>query len=160
EVEQADAAVLRARAELSRAKKQYDRLANLTSVIDKDQIDEYRLGFEAAQANMAKAEADLKVAKARLKVAKAGQQDVETLLKYTVIRAPYDGVVTRRMVNTGDFVQPANKGEPLFVVEQINPVRVFVNIQELDAVWVRDKDVATIRVQGLQGQQFKGTVTR
>src|SRR5262249_17844970 len=31
---------------------------------------------------------------------------------------------------------------------------------ELEAVWVRDGDVALIRVQGLQGQQFKGTVTR
>src|SRR5207245_247470 len=54
----------------------------------------------------------------------------------------------------------ASKSESLFVVERINPVRVFINVQEMDAVWVRDGDVALIRVQSLQGQQFKGTVTR
>jgi multidrug efflux pump subunit AcrA (membrane-fusion protein) len=39
-------------------------------------------------------------------------------------------------------------------------VRVFVNVQELEAVWVRDGDTALIRPQSLQGQEFKGTVTR
>jgi multidrug efflux pump subunit AcrA (membrane-fusion protein) len=45
-------------------------------------------------------------------------------------------------------------------VEKIKPVRVFINVPELEAVWVRDGDVALIRVQSLRGQQFKGTVTR
>jgi multidrug efflux pump subunit AcrA (membrane-fusion protein) len=71
-------------------------------------------------------------------------------------------VVTRRNVNTRDFVQPAgnSKGEALFVVEKVDPVRVFVNVQELEAVWVRDGDTALIRPQSLQGQQVKGKVTR
>jgi RND family efflux transporter MFP subunit len=162
EIKQAEAALLRARAELSRTKKQYERLANLTSVLDKEQVDEYRLGFEAAQAAMAKADADVEVTRARLKVAEADRDQVQTLLQYTKIRAPYNGVVTRRTINTGDFVQPAaaSKGESLFVVEQIKPVRVFANIQETEAVWVRDADAALIRTQSLQGEQFKGTVTR
>src|SRR4029077_20377126 len=69
---------------------------------------------------------------------------------------------TRRNVNTGDFVQPAgnSRGDALFVVEKVDPVRVFVNVQELEAVWVRDGDTALIRPQSLHGQQFKGTVTR
>jgi membrane fusion protein (multidrug efflux system) len=37
---------------------------------------------------------------------------------------------------------------------------VFVNVQELEAVWVRDGDTALIRPQSLPGQQFKGKVTR
>jgi membrane fusion protein (multidrug efflux system) len=45
-------------------------------------------------------------------------------------------------------------------VESIKPVRVFVNVPELEAAWLRDGDGALIRVQGLQGQQFKGIVTR
>src|SRR5262249_44835443 len=74
----------------------------------------------------------------------------------------FDGVVTRRAVNTGDFVQPASagKGESLYVVERIKPVRVFVNVPELEAAWVRDGDAALVRAQGLQGQQFEGTVAR
>jgi multidrug efflux pump subunit AcrA (membrane-fusion protein) len=164
EIKQADATVLRAQFELERAKGQYERLARvgLKGVLGKDEVEEYRLGYQAAQAAVAKAEADVDVAKARLEVAKADRDHVQTLLQYTKVRAPYDGAVTRRIVNTGDFVQPAGngKGESLFVVEKVDPVRVFVNVQELEAVWVRDRDTALIRPQSLPGQQFKGEVTR
>jgi RND family efflux transporter MFP subunit len=164
EIKQAEADVLRTQAEERRAKSQYDRLARVGSsgTLDKDQVDEYRLGSEAAQAAVAKAQADVDVARQRLKVAEANRDHVATLLQYTKIPAPYDGVVTRRGVNTGDFVQPASaaKGESLFVVEKVDPVRVFVNVQEPEAVWVRDGDAALVRVESLQGRQFKGTVTR
>jgi RND family efflux transporter MFP subunit len=164
EIKQAEAAVLRAQAEMGRAKSQYDRLANLgrKGVIDKEQVDESRLGFEAAQAAAAKAQADVDVAKARLEVAQAAQDHVQTLLQYTKVRAPYDGIVTQRKVNTRDFVQPGagNKGAYLFVVEKINTVRVFINVQEMDAVWIRNGDVGLIRVQSLQGRGFRGTVAR
>jgi RND family efflux transporter MFP subunit len=84
------------------------------------------------------------------------------MLKYAEIRAPFDGVVTRRKINTRDFVQPgdAGKGEPLYVVDRTDPVRVFVNVADEDAVWVRNRDVAQVRVLGLPGEPFKGTVTR
>jgi multidrug efflux pump subunit AcrA (membrane-fusion protein) len=164
EIKQAEAALLRGQAELKHADSQYQRLARAgrSGVLDKEQVDETRFSFEAAQAAVAKAEADVDVAKARLEVAKADRDHVQTLLQYTKVRAPFDGVVTRRNINTGDFVQPsaASKGESLFVVEKIKPVRVFINLPELEAVWVRDGDVALIRAQSLQGQQFKATVTR
>jgi RND family efflux transporter MFP subunit len=163
EIKQAESAVLRSQAELKHTESQYQRLARAgrSGILDKEQVDETRFSFEAAQAALAKAEADVDVARARLEVAKADRDHVQTLLQYTKVRAPFDGVV-RRNVNTGDFVQPsaASKGESLFVVENIKPVRVFINVPELEAVWVRDGDVALIRVQSLQGQQFKGTVTR
>jgi RND family efflux transporter MFP subunit len=165
EIKQAEATVLRARFELERAKGQYERLARVgrSGVLGKDEVEEYLLGYQASQAALAKAEADVDVTKARLEVAKADLEHVQTLLQYTQVRAPFDGVITgRRTINTGDFVQPASasKGESLFVVERIKPVRVFINIQELEAGWVRDGDVALIRVQGFPGQPFKGTVTR
>jgi RND family efflux transporter MFP subunit len=162
---QAEAARQRSRAELERARSQYERFARVgkSGVLDKEQVDETRLGFDAAQAAVAKAEADVNVARARLEVAKADRDEVQTLLQYTKLRAPYDGVVTgRRGVNTGDFVQPADAGhgEPLFVVERIDPVRVFVNVPELEATCVRDGDAALLRVPSLPGRAFRGTVTR
>jgi multidrug efflux pump subunit AcrA (membrane-fusion protein) len=164
EIKLAEAAMLRSQAELKRALSQYQRLAKVgdSGVLDREQVEEARLGFEGAQAALAKAQAEVEVAKARLEVAKTSRDHVQALLQYTEVRAPYDGVITRRNVNKGDLVQPGSggKADPLFIMEQIKPVRVFVNIQELDAVWVRDKDVALIRVQSLQGQQFKGEVTR
>jgi RND family efflux transporter MFP subunit len=164
EIEQAGAAVLRAEADLKRAKSQSDRLARLgrDGTVTKEEVEEARLGFEAAQAALAKAQADKETAAARKKVAEADRDRVETLLEYRQIRAPFDGVVTRRAVNTKDFVQPAaaNKGESLFVVERIQPVRVFIHVQEPDNVWVREGDVALIRVKSLQGRVFESPVTR
>src|SRR5438552_2984171 len=164
EIKQAEAAVLRWQADLKHAESQYERLARVgrSGVLDKEQVDETGLAFETAQAAVAKAQADVDVAKARLAVAKADRVHVQTLLQYTKIPAPFDGVVTWRNVNTRDFVQPAaaSKGDALFVVEKVDPVRVLVNVQELEAVWVRDGDTALIRPQSLPGQQFKGQVTR
>jgi hypothetical protein len=77
------------------------------------------------------------------------------LIRFHVCRGSQFG--TKR----GDFVQPsAGKGESLLVVEKVDPIRIFANVGEMDAVWIRDGDVAIIRPQSLQGQQFKGTVTR
>jgi RND family efflux transporter MFP subunit len=163
EIDQARAAVERTVAERERARSQYKRLSRVgQAVIDQDQLDEARLAFESASAAVTKAQADVSVAEARLDVAKADRDHVQTLLQYTRVRAPFDGVVTRRNINTGDFVHPvaASKGDALFVVETVDPVRVFVNVQELEARWINVGDTVVIRGQGLHGQQFRGTVTR
>src|SRR5438270_634088 len=57
EIKQAEAAVQRAQADLRRAESQYERLARVgrSGVLDKEQVDETRYGFETAQATVAKA---------------------------------------------------------------------------------------------------------
>jgi HlyD family secretion protein len=163
EIQQARAAKLRAKAEERRTKSQYERLVKVgNSVIAQESVDENRYGFEAAQAAVAKAEADVATATARLQVAEKSRDYARTLLKYAKIRAPFNGVVTRRMVNDRDFVQPpaGKKSEPLFVVDQVDPVRVFVNVPELDAVWITNGSTVTIRTQSLPGREFQGAVTR
>jgi RND family efflux transporter MFP subunit len=164
EIRQARAAVLRARAEYDRTKSQSERLARVggRGVLDQESVEEARLGFEASKAGMATAEADVSVAEARLQVARKVHDHTQTLLQYTKIRAPFDGVVTQRTLNEGDFVQPVlgRKGDALFVVEQVDPVRVFIDVPELEAVWLRDGAAASVRSQSLHGQEFRGTVTR
>jgi multidrug efflux pump subunit AcrA (membrane-fusion protein) len=164
EIQQARAAVLRAKAEYDRTKSQSARMVRVggRGVLDEENIEEARLGFEASKAGLAKAEADVGVTKARFRVAEKAYDYVQTLLQYTKLRAPFDGVVTQRNINERDFVQPVvgKKGEALFVVEQVDPVRVFVDVPEVEAVWLRDGDTASIRSQSLPGQEFPGTVTR
>jgi len=163
EIEQAKAVVLRTQAELDRAKSQYDRMSRVGrgGVLDKEQVDESRLGYQAAQAAAAKAHADVLVAESRLDVAKADRDRVQSLLQYTKIRAPFDGVITNRSVNTGALVQPSTTNkEALYVIEKVVPIRVVVNIQELEAILVREGDAAVIRPQGHQGLEFTGKVAR
>jgi HlyD family secretion protein len=164
EIKQAEAALLRVKAELDRSKSQYERMERVgqSGVLDKEQVDETRLGYEGARAAVVKAEADIDVTRARLQVAEADRDHVQTLLQYTEIKAPFDGIVTRRTINKGDFVQPptAGKGDSLYVVDRIKPIRVFVDVAELEAGWVSEGDTVLLRAQALPGQLFKGTLTR
>ena len=73
-------------------------------------------------------------------------------------------MVTRRSIDVGHFVQPAaagaSKGEPIFVVMQVDPVRVFVQVSEDDAGLVQVGDPVRIGVQSLAGHVFEDKVTR
>ncbi len=165
QVEQARAALASTRAQLARAKRQYERLTRVGKggALDQESVDESRLGFEAATAGVEKARADVTAARAHVEVAKADRDHAQALLDYAVLRAHYDGVVTKRIVSEGDFVQPAGmgaRGHPLYVVQQIDPVRVFVNVPGADALWLRDGDPVSFRLQGAGGERFTGKVTR
>jgi RND family efflux transporter MFP subunit len=116
---------------------------------------------EKAKADRDRAEADLRASKSRVDVAKADALRSEAMLAYAQIRAPYDGIVTWRRVNTGNFVQPvAGQGDWLFKVAQVNPVRVVVGVPEMDAELVKEKAEARISIQALPGRTFRGTVSR
>jgi RND family efflux transporter MFP subunit len=165
QVRQAKAAVKAARAQHARSEAQYKRLARASKEggLDKDSVAELRLNVEAAAAGLEKAEADVAAAEAQLGVAKANRDYSKTMLSYAKIKAPYASVVTQRNVNQGDFVQPAGtgaKGQPLYVVSQLDPVRVFVNVPGADAGFVKDGDPVTLLLQGAGGEVFPGKVTR
>jgi RND family efflux transporter MFP subunit len=120
---------------------------------------------EAARAEAAakrdKAEADVKATKNRHVLAESDVRRMEAMLAYSHIRAPFDGVVADRRVHTGHFLQPSGggtKGEPLFVVVRVDKVRVFVDVPEADAVLIRDKAEARVRVQVLNDHEFVGHV--
>jgi HlyD family secretion protein len=162
----AHAAVSNAKALLDRFKSQYERLARVergTGSLDKENVEETRLQYESAKAGLEKANADVKLAQARLDVAKADRAFAKTMWDYRKLLAPFTGVVTKRNVNDGDFIQPGamgDKGKPLFVVMQIDPVRIFVNVPGTDARWIKDGDLVTMQLQGAGGTVLVGKVTR
>ena len=121
--------------------------------------------LKQAQANVQKADADKVAAEARLQVAEADLSRAQTMLNYTQIKSPFDGIITRRNVDTRHYVHPAGGGvsEPLFVVAQTKKVRIFVDIPELEAPLVdagEKADAVVIRVPSLAGREFDAKVTR
>jgi RND family efflux transporter MFP subunit len=183
-VKEAESSKLRAAAELSRAESQYERFKKSTTVIPQEVLEESRLGFESAKAAVSevdsriksaeaaelgakarreKAEADIKVAEAKQRLAEADEGRVKALVGYAKLRAPFPGMVTRRQVDTGHFLQPPSggaEGKPAFVVARLDPVRVFVEVPENDAVLISDGTQATITVPALKGEEFHEAVTR
>jgi multidrug resistance efflux pump len=156
---------------------QYDRVSKLAkTTLASQENDETWNQFQSAAAAVKVAEAKVESSQAKFKEAealkkkagvdiggaKADRDRISALLGYTRITAPYDGIVTRRNINTDDFVQPptGGKGEPLYVVERRDKMRVVVEVPEADAGWVATDAPAHIRVQALNWQEFSGKVAR
>jgi multidrug resistance efflux pump len=112
-----------------------------------------------AEADRDKASADVEASKSRVEVAKAEAGRVKALRGYMEIKAPYDGVITQRAVNTGDLVSAMDK-VALFTVAKIDPVRVVVLVPEADAWLVTGGQTVQIALQGGAAPGEKGKVIR
>ena len=117
-----------------------------------------------AKAKRTAAEADLATAKADTTIAQRELEEAEVLLGYVTLRAPFDGIVTKRTVDPGQLVREADSGQlqgPLFVISQIEKVRVHVAVPESDAASVRQGDSISISFPFHPGEEpVQGSVTR
>lgn len=185
-IREAQATVASHQAEIKFRKSEHDRFADLvrTSKAVEPKLVEEKLrqlesaeaALVAAEAGIASAQANERVEQARLKQAHANRalaqakfevaqvdlKQTEVLMNYAVIRAPYDGVVNERLIDTGDFARSAGNGtaEPLFTVMRETPLRIVVDIPEADAGWVRPGMPAMLSVDGIQNHQCACVVKR
>lgn len=184
-VAQAQAGTIRATAEYERWKAEHARIRELaaggavtTKLADETlnqfrasdaaqqeiaaQVEAAQAAAEEASARVDKAKADLGAALARQKVAEANRAYTQTMLAYAEVKAPFDGVVTTRNVDTGHYVQPSGGGssKPLLVVARTDEVRVFIDVPETEAELVDVGDAVVVRIQALGGEEIEGQVTR
>jgi RND family efflux transporter MFP subunit len=184
QVAEAKAGLIKAQGEYERWKAEYLRVDELAQAgsITKQVVDEKKQQYKAseaaraeahakvdsmsaahaeAQAKVAKAKVDATAAAAHVEVAKAKMNRVKTLLDYTKIRAPFDGIITERHVDTGHYVRPPQAGAmPLFVVARTDIMRIFVDVPETDAPLVDVGDRAEIEVSSLNKKKLTGPVKR
>src|SRR6266852_2328224 len=129
-------------------------------------LDEVRANAEIAKADLGVAEANRALAANQVDVAAATVEKIKTLLAYTQIVAPFDGVVARRLVNRGDLVQAATatrttpSAGSLFTVQRIDTIRVFCDVPEDDVPHLHIGDPAIVKPSGFDGESFFGKVTR
>jgi RND family efflux transporter MFP subunit len=125
-------------------------------------VDQTLADAAVAKANVGVAKANRTLAAHQIDLAAATVEKTKTLLAYTQIVAPFDGVVARRLVNRGDLVQPPTGTlmTPLFRVQRIDTIRVFCDVPENDVPYLHIGDPAIIKPVGLDGKPFIGKVTR
>lgn len=177
----ADAAVRRAKDAIRRVKGDLDRAESLHTATHLDytrlkQASEARPGLIAEQelddaqakdkegeAQIAGDEAALSESQNQLDVALAEQKQLTAMSDYTRITAPFDGVITRRYVDTGALVQAGTNSNtqalPVVSVAETDLLRLTLPVPESAVPMVHLGTLVTVHVSSLN-RNFEGKVSR
>ena len=95
------------------------------------------------------------MAKARLEAAKQMKNEVESQFAYVNLRAPFNGVVTNKFIETGDM---ANPGAPIISVEGPGNFEVTASVPESEISKIKSGTEVHVLVKS-SDKTLNGTVT-
>ncbi len=130
-------------------KKTYERFKKL---LKDDAITQHE--FDQIEAKYKAAKAQLQAAKEGVELAREAIRAASTNVDYGEIKAPFDGVVVRKLVDKGDIAKP---GYPLIVLER-EPFKVSVNLPQTYLGSIKVGDKLRVRIETI-GKELTGTVT-
>jgi membrane fusion protein (multidrug efflux system) len=160
----AQAAATRTALELERQNLLVARDASSRQLLEQAQAnrDQAVAAVHGAQAAIDSAAANVEVLKGQQQEAIGTLDELKTALakaerdlSFTVIRAPLDGVIGNRAVQTGDFVQT---GQRLASLVPLNAVFINANFKETQLARLRPGQVAVIAVDALPEHSIHGVV--
>jgi RND family efflux transporter MFP subunit len=125
QLEQAHAQVLTAQASLLYAKTEF---ARYTALVKKDAATQTEVDHWAFE--RASAEAQLLSAKAQVQID-------EVNLGYTEVRAPFDGIVGKHLIDPGNVVGGGGQQAALAEITQLDPIYVVANLSEQQVLKIR-----------------------
>ena len=139
------AAVAEAQAKLDLALKNQANNRQLLSqaFISQNAYDTAQNGVDVAQASVA-------AAKAQADIARRALAD-------TQVRAPFNGVVAKRLANAGEKVSP---DVPLFQLVDLGRMEMQAQVPVSDVPYLKLGQALDLAVDGFDGRHFKGTVGR
>jgi membrane fusion protein (multidrug efflux system) len=166
-----DAQIAAARANESKALSDLQRMKELAAkqIVSQQQLDAAQAAASAATANLqavekqaaaggssvVNARAGVRVALARLQAAQAARDDAALQLSYTTVTAPVSGVVSKKMVELGQLVQP---GQQLMSVVADTGVWVTANFKETQLSDMHVGQKVEIDVDAYGGYEAEGVV--
>ena len=163
------------------------KAGDLLAVLDAPDLDQQimqaQAGLASAQANSVLADMTLSRGQKLITTYAISQQDLDqraadssnkqglvraeqanldrlrVLEQYKRIVAPFDGLVTARATDVGALINAgAGGGPPLFVVSQVNKLRVYVNVPQNFVPGIPIGTKARLSVPEYQGKTFAATV--
>lgn len=147
----------RAKEDLSRAKSQLEG-----GVITREQFDHIQKSFETATAQLEAGKSQLLVSKSMIATAAAsvGTTDSQTKvldaqLRNTKLYAPFDGILAKRWLMTGDVVQPS---QSIFTLTLSNNLWIVTYLEETNISEVHVNQNAKFTIDAFPGVTFNGKV--
>jgi RND family efflux transporter MFP subunit len=142
---EAEASLLSARARLAAARNAFKRAEELLpgKVITQEVFEKIEAEYIGTRAAVSQAAALVDIRRRNL--------------EKTAIKAPFDGLVTHRLVELG---QNINIGDPLIAMADMQSMRVKIHLNEQDYVHLDADDAVEVRVEAYPQDAFPGRVDR
>lgn len=131
EVDRAEANLKRLESDFNRNKEMFER-----NMVSAEVFDRVRFEFESQ--------------KATLELARLN-------LEYTTVRAPINGVVTERLVKSGNMVNP---NQQLFRVTNMNPLKAILHLPEHELHKIKTGQTVQLNIDAVPNSTFEGVVER
>ncbi len=144
---QAEAGIAAADAQYENAKRNLARIESLfkNKAATQKELDDMRTTFTTAEAQRTSAY--------KMK------EEVQEMLRYTRLQTPFSGVVTRKMIDVGDLVNP---GQPVMEVENVDKVKITAKVPETAVDALKKGMPVNIRIGASQsrtdGKTLVGTI--
>jgi RND family efflux transporter MFP subunit len=167
EIAQAESGVALAEANYAAVHAAYTRLSEAAKrrpgLVAEQELDDARARDLDAAAKIHVAQAALDATKEQLSVSQANQQRVQSLEDYSVVTAPFAGVVTMRYADVGSLIQAGTASNtqsmPVVKVAQSDLLRLRMPVPEEDVPFIKVGGEVSIKLEAT-GKSLSGTIVR
>ena len=126
--------------------------------IDQEKVDQAKAALTVAQRNMLNVPLQQQVIaadRAAVITAAGGEQLLSTQIGQTTLIAPYDGVVTARLLDPGAY---ASQSQPIFSLAKIDPVYIDFTIHDTDLAYTHPGTPVTFTSPSIPGRTYHATI--
>ena len=132
-------------------------------LIAEQELDDSRARDLDAQAKINVAKSALEASKEQLGISQAENQRVQSLKDYSVVTAPFNGVITMRYADVGSLIQAGTASNtqsmPVVKVAQSDLLRLRMPVPEEDVLFLNIGGDVSIKLQA-NGKTFTGKIIR
>jgi RND family efflux transporter MFP subunit len=174
EVRHSQSEIARAQSEVARAESNhvalhaaYQRLAQAAAqrpgLIAEQELDDALAKDQDAEGQIQVTKSALAAAEQQLGVSRADNQRVQALSDYSVVTAPFTGVVTKRYADTGSLIQAGTtsntQAAPVVRIVESDLLRLRMPVPEADVPFIEAGGAVQVRVQATK-ETFTGKIIR
>lgn len=163
----AQAAIKRAEANANMAHLSYQRIHDVSmkdrGLVPRQEVDVAQSRDMEAAAQLASANSSLKAAEQNKIAADSEYSRAQAMMEYATIRAPFNGVVTKRYANTGSMIQAGTSSQtqamPIVRLAQNDLLRLILPVPVSAVSEVREGQPVDVHVSSPQ-RTLQGKITR
>jgi RND family efflux transporter MFP subunit len=131
--------------------------------VAQQELDDAFAKDQNSEAQIDVAKSALEAAREQLGISKADDQRVHALSSYSVVTAPFDGVISKRYADTGSLIQAgtasSTQSMPVVRLAQSGLLRLRMPVPEADVPFIQDGGEVQVKVQAT-GKTFTGKIIR